>query len=183
MQEITLKVVSKSSNSNSLGLTGHILVSPWGSAYEIALNQLNSLEQDQEVTVWADPFGEPNLSELNGELVRRLSPPPKEVLDEIWGSRAVHNVERVTRYLVLPTTHKAGGREWKQNLLLLVLPWENKSEGINAMLKAQWDDTSYWNEHSEHFQTEDNEICWYLSSAPVEVTKEEFLVLERFLDN
>ena len=92
-----VKVVSISSNTNSFGLRGHILVARDGAAFEGGLNHLHNLTVGQTINLDVktdlplDRF--PALTAMAGygfEIPRRLPhDAPPGVLKKIWGNQAV----------------------------------------------------------------------------------------------
>lgn len=89
---ILLKVVARSSNTNSFGLRGHVLVSRTGLGVELALNHINSLETGANVRV---PVRRDDLIDkqalasavalhLHGEIPRALNKAPRKVLQSIF---------------------------------------------------------------------------------------------------
>lgn len=81
-----LKVVSVSSNHNSFGLRGMILISDNGQGWEAAANDLNVKAKGDVVNVRTLDNGEPDFSGLGFEIPHRLNPdPPAKLMKEVWG--------------------------------------------------------------------------------------------------
>jgi hypothetical protein len=75
-------VAQKSSNTNSFGLYGIILVAKDGSAWEAAHGYLDCPEQGDVVSLGLDGNSEPIFTGY--EIPRRLKNAPQEVVDAVW---------------------------------------------------------------------------------------------------
>jgi hypothetical protein len=90
---ILFKVVAHSTNTNSFGLRGHILISRTGLAVELALNALNTLDvnQDVRVPVRRDDVESPQqlasavARHLHGEIPRARQKAPRGVVQVVFG--------------------------------------------------------------------------------------------------
>lgn len=83
------KVASVSSNANSFGLTGHVLVAKDGDAWEVGRSRgswNDPWDRGTSVTVKLDDNGRPQWAGMGVEIPKRLSPAPPEVVAEVWAS-------------------------------------------------------------------------------------------------
>jgi len=87
------KVVAVSSNMNSFGLTGMILMRQNGVAYQVGANSISVKKVGDTVTVpcdWneVDPMGDPMVNyhfySLGFEIPERLPDAPDNVVKEVW---------------------------------------------------------------------------------------------------
>lgn len=81
------KVVSVSSNTNSFGLRGVVLMSRQGDAWEIGASSHGSRavpSQGSIVSVPVDHSGLPDFSAKGWEIPRRLGKPPAKVVRAVW---------------------------------------------------------------------------------------------------
>lgn len=84
----SFKVASVSSNHNSFGLRGMILVAQDGEAWEVAANDINVGKKGDVVSVPYNTIfpNEPDFSGRGYEIPHRLQPDaPAGVVKEIWG--------------------------------------------------------------------------------------------------
>lgn len=80
------KVASVSSNRNSFGLRGMILVARDGEAWQVAANNLN--EKKKGTVLRVPTFGgKADFSHLEFEVPERLSDAPPGVVKEVWGKK------------------------------------------------------------------------------------------------
>jgi hypothetical protein len=81
-------VASVSSNRNSFGLTGMILIARDGEAWQVGANDLN---RNAKGTTVAVPVRRrrPDFSHLGFEIPERLPSAPPAVVDEVLGSLAL----------------------------------------------------------------------------------------------
>lgn len=80
------KVVAVSSNQNSFGLYGVVLMSKDGEAWEAAHGTLELPKRGDVLTVSMDPGG-PNWAALGFEIPRQMPKPPQDVIKQVWGQR------------------------------------------------------------------------------------------------
>jgi hypothetical protein len=92
----TFKVVAISSNRNSFGLRGMVLMAKNGVVYQVGTNDLNAKSVGDEVHVpcnWdgVDADGIPQIEhhfhQFGWEIPERLPDAPDNVIDEVWGDR------------------------------------------------------------------------------------------------
>lgn len=90
---IIFRVAAVSSNHNSFGLRGHVLVSRTGLACELALSDLNSKPRGTRVRVPVSRIhvsGKPDAlasaaaRHLHGEIPRDLPKAPAKIAREVW---------------------------------------------------------------------------------------------------
>jgi hypothetical protein len=89
---ILFKVIARSSNTNSFGLRGHVLISRTGLAVELALNNLNAIDPETNVRVPVrryDLVDRQSLANavahhLHGEIPRALDKAPRKVLKAVF---------------------------------------------------------------------------------------------------
>ncbi len=74
------KVASVSSNANSFGLIGMILISRNGEAWEVAANSLNVKKKGDIIELSADNFAAKGF-----EIPRELADAPEAVVKKVWG--------------------------------------------------------------------------------------------------
>ena len=80
------KVVAVSSNHNSFGLTGVVLVARDGQSYEVASNDLHLPQQGDVLGVPTKPGVGFDWGRFGFEIPRELHPPaPPEVVRQVWG--------------------------------------------------------------------------------------------------
>lgn len=83
----TFKIVTVSSNTNSFGLYGVVILSKTGKAFEIGMGSINEPAKGQaligELTLSGDLVA---IKGKSYEIPRKLSPPPAEVILEVWGN-------------------------------------------------------------------------------------------------
>lgn len=81
-------VASISSNRNSFGLVGMILIAADGEAWQVGANCLNRKAKGTEITV---PFHDktPDFSTLGFEIPERLPDAPPKVVNEVWSRLAL----------------------------------------------------------------------------------------------
>ena len=86
MKRITkpFKVVMVSSNQNSFGLTGMILLARDGEAYEVAASSLYVKPKGHVLKVPIVGTNQLNFARLGFELPRKLDVPPAGVVKAIW---------------------------------------------------------------------------------------------------
>lgn len=81
------KVATRSTNANSFGLYGHILIAKDGSAYEVA-RSIGIWHADwprgKELKLPLLPTGDVNWYAQGIELPRKLNRAPKKVVKEVW---------------------------------------------------------------------------------------------------
>jgi len=82
------KVAAVSSNTNSFGLYGTVLVAQDGEAYEIALNDINKKKVGDTVLLpvkngKTDIMGD---CQLFFEIPRKLPTAPQKIIDQVWGN-------------------------------------------------------------------------------------------------
>lgn len=78
------RVASVSSNLNSFGLTGMILIALDGEAYEVGASYLHVKKKGDVVRVpVVGKFGR-NFGSLGFEIPRKLSDAPAGVVEEVW---------------------------------------------------------------------------------------------------
>jgi hypothetical protein len=80
------KVVTVSSNRNSFGLYGVILMDQGGEAYEAAHGQLELPKKGDVVKIPSEK-GQLSWAAAGYEIPRQLPAPPEEVINEVWGQR------------------------------------------------------------------------------------------------
>ena len=79
------KVVALSSNRNSFGLRGMVLVTSNGQGWEVAANNINERPVGSIFNVPQDDAGEPIFAGLGFEIPRRLDPdPPAKLVKEAF---------------------------------------------------------------------------------------------------
>ena len=81
------KVVTVSTNTNSFGLYGHILMAEDGESWEAGANELNKRNQGDIVTIFYEgPEGNqsPNFARANFEIPEQKPTAPKNVISEVW---------------------------------------------------------------------------------------------------
>jgi hypothetical protein len=81
------KVVAVSKNTNSFGLRSVIMIAKSGKAFEVLCNSMNAPEQGKFLTLNLTEEGELDSIKEIGlyEVPQKLSPPPKALLEEIFG--------------------------------------------------------------------------------------------------
>lgn len=77
------KVAAVSSNMNSFGLTGMILVARDGEAWQVGANSINVKRQGSVLKVKGR-----NFAALGFEIPERLPPAPRKAVAEVWGSKS-----------------------------------------------------------------------------------------------
>lgn len=80
------KVASVSSNRNSFGLRGMILVARDGEAWQVAANNLNERKKGTVLRVPAFG-GKADFSHLEFEVPERVSDAPPGVVEKVWGKK------------------------------------------------------------------------------------------------
>lgn len=87
-------VVARSSNTNSFGLYGMVLVNRAGHGYEVAANHLNARSVNDLVRVPIDASGAPLWERMGYELPRSLGTVPEAVRQEVSEAldKAIANV-------------------------------------------------------------------------------------------
>jgi hypothetical protein len=78
------KVVSVSSNTNSFGLYGVIMVAKDGTAYEVGINYLGKPNKGQVLNAAVSENGNLVSLEVGYEIPRKLPTAPQKVVKEIW---------------------------------------------------------------------------------------------------
>ena len=81
------KVATVSSNTNSFGLRGMILMAEDGEAWEVAVNNL--YEKNKGVTIYlpvVDGKTEVSCGHFPCEIPRQLPKAPKNVVQEVWNN-------------------------------------------------------------------------------------------------
>ena len=82
----SFKVVAVSTNHNSFGLRGVVLVARDGQAFEIGSNDLHLPRQGDVLGVPTEPGLGLDWGRLGFEIPRELDPPaPPEVVRRVWG--------------------------------------------------------------------------------------------------
>lgn len=81
------KVAAVSSNMNSFGLKGMILVARDGEAYQVGANSMNLKRQGSVLRVPGRATAR-NFAALGFEIPERLPPAPRKVVAEVWGSKS-----------------------------------------------------------------------------------------------
>lgn len=90
-QTKAFKVASVSSNRNSFGLQGVILVAEDGEAFEVGASYLHGVKKSDVVLVpTSDEHGH-NFAQLGFEIPRQLPQAPPEVVAEVWRSAMDEN--------------------------------------------------------------------------------------------
>lgn len=77
-------IASVSSNANSFGLYGHILVARDGEAWEVGLNYLNKRTKGTQIVMPLDNGGGPRWALIGAEIPKLLPKAPKAVLREVF---------------------------------------------------------------------------------------------------
>lgn len=80
------KVVAVSSNTNSFGLYGMILMAKDGEAYEVAVNEIYKKNKN-DIVCLPMKNGKTNLlgdCQISFEIPRKLPNAPQKVIDEVW---------------------------------------------------------------------------------------------------
>lgn len=88
------KVVTVSSNTNSFGLHGVVLMSKDGEAYEVGISTLGAPKQGRTVNV--DFMGGDMPMKIDGytcEIPRKLPTPPANVLKEVFKSELIQGTD------------------------------------------------------------------------------------------
>lgn len=80
------RVASVSSNANSFGLRGMIVMTEGGEAWEVAANHINLREKGADFRVPVGPESEPDWAAMGFEIPHRLPHVPPAVLKEVFGS-------------------------------------------------------------------------------------------------
>jgi hypothetical protein len=83
------KVLAVSSNTNSFGLYGIVMVARDGTAYEVGANYLNKKNVGDEIVVSLSDTGRGGFAELGFEIPRQLPKAPGKIVKAIWVKRAV----------------------------------------------------------------------------------------------
>lgn len=86
-QKKLFKVVTVSSNANSFGLQGVILMARDGEAYEAAHGQQGIPAKGETVAMPLDENGQIAWGAAGYEIPRKLPAPPNQVISEVWGTR------------------------------------------------------------------------------------------------
>ena len=82
------RVVAVSSNRNSFGLKGVVLVARDGQAFEVGSNDLHLPKEGDVLEVTTKPGIGLDWGTLGFEIPRELDPPPpSEVVRQVWGCR------------------------------------------------------------------------------------------------
>lgn len=79
------RVVSVSSNTNSFGLHGVILISRLGNAWEVGANAINVPKQNDTFGARIHADGNPNFTKFGFEIPRRLPDVPPHIVSQVWG--------------------------------------------------------------------------------------------------
>lgn len=80
-------VVTVSTNRNSFGLQGFIIMAKDGTAYEAAANNLNVPKQGQHLDLATDVKGEVDFARYGWEIPRRLPDAPPKVVKSVFGPK------------------------------------------------------------------------------------------------
>lgn len=78
------KVAAVSSNRNSFGLRGMVLIDAHGEAWEVAANDLNLKAKGETISVPADADKEPEFYRLGFEIPNKLPKAPPQVVAKVW---------------------------------------------------------------------------------------------------
>ena len=78
------KVASVSSNLNSFGLRGHVLVAEDGEAWQVGITAQFAKKQGEEVKVHYGDGGQLDWAWFGAEIPERLPDAPRNVVNEIW---------------------------------------------------------------------------------------------------
>jgi hypothetical protein len=89
---ILFRVIAQSSNANSFGLRGHVLISRTGLACEVGLNYLNARPVGDSIRVpvhrsdlrSAEELAGAVARKLHGEIPRSLPKAPREVIRQVY---------------------------------------------------------------------------------------------------
>lgn len=82
----TFKVAAVSSNRNSFGLAGLVLIAQDGEAWQVGASQHHIKAQGDVVQVPVVGKQDCNFAVLGFEIPERLPRPPAEVVAEVWGT-------------------------------------------------------------------------------------------------
>lgn len=83
----TYRVAAVSSNRNSFGLRGHILMAETGETWEVLRSDYTGHRRwrdGEDIAVRLDTYGQPQWHRRAVECPRRLPAPPAEVVRELW---------------------------------------------------------------------------------------------------
>jgi hypothetical protein len=87
MKQEEFKVVATSSNMNSFGLYGVVIMARTGEAFEIACNSLNKPDKGEMLQVTLTDSGNlNNIKGINYEIPKKLDKAPKDVVKEVFAS-------------------------------------------------------------------------------------------------
>ena len=81
------KVAAVSSNRNSFGLTGLVLIAQDGEAWQVGASQHHIKTKDDIVQVPVVGKQDRNFAALGFEIPERLPRPPAEAVAEVWGTK------------------------------------------------------------------------------------------------
>lgn len=87
----TFKVAAVSSNRNSFGLTGMILMARDGEAWQVGANDLNRRAKGTLIQVQVIGKRGRNFAALGFEIPERLSKAPRKVVAEVWTDGESHD--------------------------------------------------------------------------------------------
>jgi len=93
-QKKLFKVVTVSSNANSFGLQGVILMARDGEAYEAAHSAQGLPTKGETVAMPMDENGQIAWAAAGYEIPRKLPAPPSQVISEVWGTREAASSRR-----------------------------------------------------------------------------------------
>lgn len=80
----SFKVAAVSSNYNSFGLRGIVLIAEDGEAWEAAAGDIHGYKRGKTLRLGADRHGEYDWAHHGFEIPRRLSDAPRNVVNEVW---------------------------------------------------------------------------------------------------